>query len=93
MLRIAYDVVNPILSFHVCTEAEKYFQTPWSSGHHQAVKSEPNAGILLIRPIHTHFHDILIWIDNFSFNKMDLKMLSPKWRPFSHRLNLLNVIM
>ena len=29
MLRIAYDVVKPILSFHVCTEAEKYFQTPW----------------------------------------------------------------
>ena len=28
MLRIAYDVVKPILSFHVCTEAEKYFQTP-----------------------------------------------------------------
>ena len=27
MLRIAYDVVKPILSFHVCTEAEKYFQT------------------------------------------------------------------
>ena len=25
MLRIAYDVVKPILSFHVCTEAEKYF--------------------------------------------------------------------
>ena len=31
MLRIAYDVVKPILSFHVCTEAEKYFQTPWNS--------------------------------------------------------------
>ena len=30
MLRIAYDVVKPILSFHDCTEAEKYFQTPWS---------------------------------------------------------------
>ena len=29
MLRIANDVVKPILSFHVCTEAEKYFQTPW----------------------------------------------------------------
>ena len=28
MLRIAYDVVKPIWSFHVCTEAEKYFQTP-----------------------------------------------------------------
>ena len=28
MLRIAYDVVKPILSFDVCTEAEKYFQTP-----------------------------------------------------------------
>ena len=33
MLRIAYDVVKPILSFHVCTEAEKYFQTPWHSGY------------------------------------------------------------
>ena len=31
MLRIAYDVVKPILSFHVCTEAEKYFQTPCKS--------------------------------------------------------------
>ena len=29
MLQIAYDGVKPILSFHVCTEAEKYFQTPW----------------------------------------------------------------
>ena len=28
MLRIAYDVVKPILNFHVCTEAEKYFQMP-----------------------------------------------------------------
>ena len=33
MLRIAYDVVKPILSFHVCTEAEKYFQTPWGQGY------------------------------------------------------------
>ena len=31
MLRIAYDVVKPILSFHICTEAEKYFQTPWKN--------------------------------------------------------------
>ena len=30
MLRIAYDVVKPILSFHVYTEAEKYFQPPWA---------------------------------------------------------------
>ena len=32
MLRIAYDVVKPILSFHVCTEAEKYFQMPCNMG-------------------------------------------------------------
>ena len=39
MLRIAYDVVKPILSFHVCTEAENIFRRPgyW----HQLLTSLP----------------------------------------------------
>ena len=42
MLRIAYDVVKPILSFHVCTEAEKYFQTPWLASIQFMVKLLPD---------------------------------------------------
>ena len=41
-----------------------------------------NAGILLIAPLGTNFSEILTRIQTFSFNKMQLKMSSAKWRPF-----------
>ena len=41
-----------------------------------------NAGILLIGPLGTNFIEILIKIFAFSLKKMDLKMLSGKWRLF-----------
>ena len=40
-----------------------------------------NAGRLFIRPLGTDFSEIFIQIYAFSFKKMDLKMLSGKWRP------------
>ena len=40
------------------------------------------AGILLIGPLGTNFGEILIQIQTFSFNKMQLKMSSAKWHPF-----------
>ena len=47
------------------------------------------AGILLIGPLGTNFSEILIWIQTFSFKKMHLKMLSAKWHPSCHGLNVL----
>ena len=47
-----------------------------------------NDKILLIRPLGTNFHDILIEIDTFSFKKIPLKM-SRKWHPFCVSLNVL----
>ena len=41
-----------------------------------------NAGLLSIRPLKTNFSEILIKIQNFSFAKMHLKMLSVKRQPF-----------
>ena len=41
-----------------------------------------NAGILLIGPLGTNFSEILIKRQNFSFTKMQLKVLSVMWRPF-----------
>ena len=41
-----------------------------------------NAGILSIRSFGTNFGEILIKIQNFSFTKMHLKILSGKWCPF-----------
>ena len=41
-----------------------------------------DAGILLIGPLGTNFNEVLIKIQNFSFMKKHLKMLSVKWRPF-----------
>ena len=49
-----------------------------------------NAGILLIRPLGTSFSEILIGIQTFSVNQMQLKMSSAKWRPFCLGLNVLN---
>ena len=51
--------------------------------------SEPNAGILLIWPLWTNFSDIFIRIQSFSFQKMNLKMSSAKWRPSCPGLNVL----
>ena len=48
-----------------------------------------NAGILLIGPLGTNFSELLIVIHTFSFNEMDLKMSSAKWRPFCLSLNVL----
>ena len=48
-----------------------------------------NAGILLIGPLGTNFSEFLIIIHTFSFNKMQLKILSAKWRPFCLVLNVL----
>ena len=41
-----------------------------------------NAGILLIEHLGRNFNEIQIKIQNFSFMKMHLKMLSGKWHPF-----------
>ena len=48
------------------------------------------AGILLIEPLRTNFHEILIEIHTFSFKKMHLKMSSGKWRPYCLSLNVLS---
>ena len=40
------------------------------------------AGIFFIGPLGTHFSEILIGIQTFSFKKTHLKMSSAKWRPF-----------
>ena len=50
-----------------------------------------NAGTFLIGPLGINFSEILIKIWTFSFNKMHLKMLSGKWRPFCLGLNELKV--
>ena len=48
-----------------------------------------NADLLLIGLLGTGFNEIWIRIQTFSFNKMHLKMLSIKWRPFCLSLNVL----
>ena len=58
-----------------------------SPGRHQAI-TWTNVGILLIGPL-ANFSEMLIEIQTFSFNKMQLKMLSAKWRPFCLSLNVL----
>ena len=50
-----------------------------------------NDGLLLIGPLGTNFHEILIEIHTLSFKEMHLKMLSGKWRPFCLGLNVLNI--
>ena len=49
-----------------------------------------NAGILSVGPLGTNFNEILIRTQTFSFNKMQLKMSSETWQPFSIGLNVLN---
>ena len=60
-----------------------------SPGRRQAI-IWTNAGILLIGPWGTNFSENLSDIHTFSFNKMHLKMLFGKWRPFCLGLNVLN---
>ena len=43
---------------------------------------ETNDGLFSIGPLGTHFSEILIKMQNFSFTKMHLKISSAKWRPF-----------
>ena len=57
-----------------------------SPGRRQAI-IRTNAGILLIRPLGTNFSEFLVEILIFSFNKMRLKVLSAKRRPFCLGLN------
>ena len=59
-----------------------------SPGRRQAI-IWTNAGILLIGTLGTNFSEFLFVIHTFSFNKMHLKMLSAKWRPFCLGLNVL----
>ena len=60
-----------------------------SPGRRQAI-TWTNGGILLIGPLGINFSEILIEINKFSFNKMDLKMSSAKWRIFRLSLNELS---
>ena len=48
-----------------------------------------NAGIVLIEPLGSNFHEILIGIHTFSFNKMHFKMSSAKQGPFCLGINVL----
>ena len=41
-----------------------------------------NAGLMPIEPLGTNFSEIWIEIQNFSFMKMHLEILSGKWQPF-----------
>ena len=59
-----------------------------SPGRRQAI-TWTNVGILLIGPLGTNFSEMLIEIHTFSFKKINLKMLSGKWRPFCLGLNVL----
>ena len=59
-----------------------------SPGRRQAI-TWTNVGILLIGPLGTHFSEMLIKINTFSFKKILLKMSSGKWRPFCLGLNVL----
>ena len=57
-----------------------------SPGRRQAI-IRTNAGILLIRPLGTHFSEFLVKILIFSFKKMRLKVSSAIRRPFCLGLN------
>ena len=59
-----------------------------SPGRRQSI-IRTNAWILLIGPLGTHFSEILIGIQTFSFKRIYLKMSSAKRRPFCLGLNVL----
>ena len=50
-----------------------------------------NVNSLSIGPSRTNFSEILFAIQTFSLNKINLKMLSPKWRPSCLSLDVLNL--
>ena len=52
-----------------------------SLGRRQAI-IWTNGGILLIWPLGTHFSEVLVEINTFSFKKMYLKISCGKWRSF-----------
>ena len=60
-----------------------------SPGRRQAIIWN-NVWILLVWPLDTNFSEILIEIHTFSFNKICLKVLPSKWRPFCLGLNVLH---
>ena len=60
-----------------------------SPGRRQAI-IWTNAGLLLIGPLGTHFSEIWIEIQTFSFKKIHLKVSSAKRRPFCLGLSELN---
>ena len=51
-----------------------------------------NKGILFNGPLETHLSEILSKIPTFFFKKINWKILSVKWRPFSLSLNVSNHI-
>ena len=51
-----------------------------------------NAGLLSIGPLRTYFSENLIKIQQFSSEKLHVKMSSAKWRPSCPGLNVLNRI-
>ena len=61
-----------------------------SPNRRQAI-ARTNADLLLIGPLGTNFSEILIKIQNFSFTKMNLKISSAKWQPFSLGLSVLKM--
>ena len=62
-----------------------------SPGRRQAI-IWTNVGILLIGPLGTNFHEILIKISTFSLKQTHFKKSSGKWRPFCLGLNVLHYI-
>ena len=68
---------------HICVNKPIFIGSDngLSPGRRQAI-IWTNAGILLIKPLWTHFGEIIIEIHTFSFKKMHLKIPYGKWRPF-----------
>ena len=61
-----------------------------SPGRRQAI-TWTNVGMMFIVPLGTHFSEMLVEIQTFSFKKIHLKMSSGKWRPFCLGLNVLTL--
>ena len=64
---------------HICIS-----KINWSAPNHYLNQ----CWVMLIEPLGTSFNETLIKIQNFSFKKMLLKMLSVKWQPFCLGLNI-----
>ena len=59
----------------------QWFRSPLAPNRRQAIILIRD-GLLSIGPLGTNFSEILIKIQNLSFQKMLLKISSAKWRPF-----------